>query len=216
MVLRPHVAAWAAIAGLWIAAAILLGIGLWLVLNGHSTAGAVFIGPALPLMLVPPAYFFRARVALENHVLVKLGTLRRVGWCASEAVTSIVPYTTRWAGSRWSQDEFGSLESHGYAFRLADGTPIFKLSSTWWSEEAIWQLGVRLGLEGTLGGTSASGMTRPDRHVPTVEARFEAQTGVPVTTTPRLQASTVGIVLIVLLVIAVAVLWPTITGKPYP
>jgi hypothetical protein len=216
MVLRPHIGAWTAIIGLWIAAATLLGIGLLLAVDSYLTAAAVFIGLGLPLAVIPPAYFFRARVALENGIVVKIGTLRKVGWCAPEAVASIVPYTTRWAGSRWSADDFGQLESHGYAFRLADGTPIFKLSSTWWSEEGIWQLGTRLGLEGTLGGTSTSGMTRQHRAVPTVKPPKEALTGPPTTGTARLQARTVVVVLSVLLVIALVLLWPTISGKSYP
>ena len=93
--------------------------------------------------------------------------------------------------------------------------PIFKLSSTWWSEEGIWQLGTRLGLEGTLGGASSSGMTRPHRTLPTVEAPNEALTGLPGPGTAGLQARNVGIVLTVLLVIALVLLWPTITGRPY-
>jgi len=194
----------------------LLGISLLLGMGGYLTAAAVFIGMGLPLAVLPPAYFFRARVALEDRLIVKVGTLRRVGWCAPEAVASIAPYTTRWAGSRWSEDDFGPLESHGYAFRLADGTPIFKLSLRWWSEEGIGQLGIRLGLEGTLGGPASSGMTRPHRNVPGVQARDEALTGQVATGRPKLRASTVGIVLMVLFVIALVLLWPTVTGKPYP
>jgi hypothetical protein len=139
-------------------------------MGGYLTAAAVFTGLGLPLWVMPPAYFFRARVKVDDRVLVKVGTFRRVGWCAPEAVASIARYKTRWAGSLWSEDDFGQLESHGYAFKLADGTPIFKLSSTWWAEEGIWQLGTGLGLEGNLGDSSSSGMTRPSRNVPTVEA----------------------------------------------
>jgi len=157
--LRPQARAWVAIVGLWVPAAILLGTGLFVAMGGYFAAAAVFTGIGLPLAVMPPAYFFRARVRLDDRVIVKVGIYRRVGWCAPEAVAFIAPYTTRWAGSRWSEDDFGPLESHGYAFRLTDGTPIFKLSSTWWSEEGIWQLGTRLGLEGALGGTPSSGMT---------------------------------------------------------
>jgi hypothetical protein len=215
LVLRPQAGAWVAIVGLWIPAGILLAIGLLLAMDGYLTAAAVFGGIGLPLAVIPPAYFFRARVALDDRAIIKVGTLRRVGWCAPEAIAAIAPYTTRWAGSRWSEDRV-VLESHGYAFRLADGTPIFKLSSTWWTEEDIWQLGTRLGLEGTLGRISSSGMTRPHSDVTTVVARNEAVTGLPATGTPKLQASTVGIVLIILFALGFVLFWPTITGKPYP
>jgi hypothetical protein len=154
----------------------LFGTSVLLAIGGYLMAAAVFTGFALPLAVLPPAYFFRARVTLEDRVIVKVGTLRRVGWCPPAAVASIAPYTTRWAGSKWSADDFQPLESHGYAFRLFDGTPIFKLSLRWWSEEDIWQLGSRLGLKGELSGPSSSGMTRPPSDVPTVHARVEALT----------------------------------------
>ena len=160
LVLRPHGGAWAAIVGLWIPASVSLVVSLLLAKDGYWATAAVFALIGLPLALIPPAYFFRARVALEDRLLVKFGTFRRVGWSAPEAICSITPYTTRWAGSRWSADDFGPLESHGYALRLADGTPIFKLSSTWWSEQGIWQLGRRLGLDGTLEADRSAGMRR--------------------------------------------------------
>jgi hypothetical protein len=59
-------------------------------------------------------------------------------------------------------------------------------------------------------------MTRQHRAGPTVKAPKEALTGLPATGTARLQARTVVVVLSVLLVIALVLLWPTISGKSYP
>jgi len=201
---------------MWVPASVLLVISLLLAKDGHWTTAAVFTLIGLPLAAIPPAYFFRARVTLEDRVLVKFGAFRRVGWSAPEAIFSITPYTTRWTGSRWSADDFGPLESHGYALKLADGTPIFKLSSTWWSEEGIWQLGRRLGLDGTLGASSSPGMRRRRGYVAAIPLENDGQTSPSATGKQGLQASTIGIVLIVLLVIAVVLLLPLVSGKPYP
>ena len=101
--------------GLWIAAAILLGIGLWLVLNGHLPAAAVFIGLGLPLAVIPPAYFFRARVTLENHVLVKLGkSLTEAAAIHFENAMRLQPENWTYKCQAWACMNPGSKPTEGY------------------------------------------------------------------------------------------------------
>jgi len=207
MKLRPRSGALIAIAALCLVGIILVGFGLILGTSGSFIASGAFAVLGIPLALLPPAYFLRARVTLDDRILVKYGLIRKIGWCPPNGLASIQTYTTRWGGSRFTND---SIESHGYAFLLEDGTPIFKLSYTWWSVDDIAELGRRVGLEGTLGGPSAEGMTRPlsAKTAATAHAAYsEYAKPDPVKTTV--------IVLLVLLVILAILLGPLITGKLY-
>ena len=204
-VLRPHGQSWAVIVPLLAVAVVAVGLGLLLIKASHITIGT-FVGTlGLLLGLLPIGYLLRARVVVRDDTITKFGLVRKVGSSPAALVTSIEPYTTRWAGSRWDDPDW-DLVSHGYSFRLADGSPIFKLSRTWWPEGEIQSVGHALGLEGELTGDSR--MQRPAGYTAPASPQQPPSTG--------LRAGTIIVVVLVLSAIVLVLFWPLISGKSYP
>jgi hypothetical protein len=141
LVIRPRVAVWAGIVLLLVIAALPGTAGVAALISGHLVAGLILLGLGVVVGVPPVAYFLRARVTLQDGVLTKVGLVRKVGWSSLDAVASIQRYRTRWY---WSDN--GPWETEGYAFRLANGIPIFKLSTNWWSPEDIATLARRVGI----------------------------------------------------------------------
>jgi len=204
-VLRPHGKSWAVIVPLLAVAVVTMGLGLLLVRASHITFGTVVGTLGLLLGLLPIAYLLRARVVVRDHTITKFGLVRRVGSSPTDLITSIEPYTTRWAGFRWDDPDW-DLVSHGYSFRLADGSPIFKLSRTWWPEGDIQSVGRAFGLEGELTGDSR--MRRPAGYSTPASPQQLPSTG--------LRASTIVVVVLALSAIGLVLFWPLISGTAFP
>jgi len=204
-VLRPHGKSWAVIVPVLAVAVGAVGLGLLFVKAGHITIGTVVGTLGLLLGLLPIAYLLRARVVVRDHTITKFGLVSKVGSSPTDLISSIEPYATRWAGSRWDDPDW-DLVSHGYSFRLADGSPIFKLSRMWWPEHEIQSIGRALGLEGELRGDSR--MQRPAGYAAPASAQQPPSTG--------LRASTIVVVVLVLSAIGLVLFWPLISGRSYP
>jgi hypothetical protein len=161
--LAPRPLAW------WIVGMVLLyslllalGPGVVLLTIGVTDLGLFFTGYGLLLAVLPGLYTVSTSVALVDGVLSKVVFYRIGARCSVESLARI----------QWYQRGLYGFQI-GYEFRRADGKPIFKLSSFWWSHKDVAELASVLGIA-VSGGQAAE---EQRRHFPVAQAAPIASAG---------------------------------------
>lgn len=164
VVVRPRRAAWVGVLVFDALAAVAVLVGVGVVLAGDSSGFALIV-MGVVIALLPPLYFFRAKVVWANGLISKKGLFGQAQSSSTDQLGSIEPYTKTWIPDTGG----GSWTSEAYAVRRRDGTMVFELSTNWWAPKDIAELAQQLGIE--ISGGEAAEEQRRIALMGTVEGR---------------------------------------------